>query len=66
MSAKSAPQRRYATLKQAADYFQISQRTIRRWVDGGKITGFYFGSNRNLRVDLNEIEANAFITKAVA
>jgi excisionase family DNA binding protein len=48
--------RQYATQQQAAAKFQVTDRTIRNWIGQGYITGFRFGP-RQIRVDLNEIEA---------
>jgi excisionase family DNA binding protein len=48
--------RRYATLAEAAFYARLSEKTVRRWISQGSITGFRIGS-RHIRVDLNEVDA---------
>lgn len=57
---KSAPQRtqskRLATLAEAAEYLQISPRTIRRRIADGSLTGYRLGS-RIIRVDLAEVDS---------
>ena len=49
--------RRYVTVREAADYLQISDRTVRRLIADGELTGYRMGrSRRVIRVDLNEID----------
>lgn len=48
-------ERRYATVKDAAEYASTSTNTVRRWVQQGKINGYGYGT-RFLRVDLNDID----------
>jgi excisionase family DNA binding protein len=49
--------RRYITIAEAADYLQISDRTVRRLITDGELTGYRMGrSSRVIRVDLNEID----------
>ncbi|OPE54527.1 excisionase family DNA-binding protein [Mycolicibacterium diernhoferi] len=49
--------RRYLTLVEAAEYLQISSRTVRRLIADGELTGYRMGrSQRTIRVDLNEID----------
>lgn len=48
--------KRYATLIEAAEYVGCDQRTIRRYVAAGKLTGYRLGP-RLIRVDLNEVDA---------
>jgi excisionase family DNA binding protein len=49
--------RRYITITDAADYLQISDRTVRRLIADGELTGYRMGRSRRLiRVDLNEID----------
>lgn len=57
MSAKTTRplQRRYATLKQAAEYLGVTDRTIRQMIADGRLTGYRSGS-RLVRVDFNEID----------
>ena len=52
----TAADRRWATPKQAAAYYQIGERTIRQMIYSGRLTGYRFGPQL-LRVDLNEIDA---------
>jgi excisionase family DNA binding protein len=40
----------------AADHYDLSRQTVRRWIASGKITGHRVGP-RLIRVDLEEIEA---------
>jgi len=47
--------RRLATLPGAARYMHVTERTIRRWISQGMITGYLLGS-KTLRVDLNEVD----------
>jgi excisionase family DNA binding protein len=49
--------RRYITVAEAAEYLQISGRTVRRLIADGELTGYRMGrSRRMIRVDLNEID----------
>ncbi|WP_308204219.1 helix-turn-helix domain-containing protein [Mycobacterium fragae] len=49
--------RRYITIAEAADYLQISDRTVRRLIADGELKGYRMGrSHRVIRVDLNEID----------
>ena len=48
--------RRYAKLKEAAAYLQVTERTIRQMIADGRIAGYRSGT-RLVRVDLNEIDA---------
>jgi excisionase family DNA binding protein len=51
----STPERRYASLPKAAEYLGCNERTIRRHIASGDITGYRLG--RVYRVDLNELDA---------
>jgi excisionase family DNA binding protein len=51
------PQRRYATIADAAQYLKVSDPTLRAMIKQGRITGYRNGT-RLVRVDLNEIDAN--------
>lgn len=53
--ARSATPRRYATLAEAADYLRCNERTIRRLIAAGRITGYRSG-RRLIRVDLNQVD----------
>ncbi len=48
--------RRYAKIAEAADYLNVTDRTIRQMIADGRLTGYRNG-NRLVRVDLNEIDA---------
>ena len=47
--------RRYVKLAEAAEYLQVTDRTIRQMIADGRLTGYRSGS-RLIRVDLNEID----------
>jgi excisionase family DNA binding protein len=51
-----AARRRFAKLKDAATYLDVTERTVRQMIADGRITGYRSGS-RLVRVDLNEIDA---------
>lgn len=51
-----APTRNLRSLGDAADYAQVSPRTLRRYISAGRLTGFRIGP-RAIRVDLDEIDA---------
>ncbi|NDJ91710.1 excisionase family DNA-binding protein [Mycolicibacter kumamotonensis] len=49
--------RHYITIAEAAEYIQVTERTIRRLIADGELTGYRVGkSSRLIRVDLNEID----------
>ena len=48
--------RNYASLKQAAEYLGVTDRTIRQMIADGRLTGYRSGS-RLVRIDLNELDA---------
>lgn len=49
--------RRYITIAEAADYLQISTRTVRRLIRDGELNCYRIGqSGRLIRVDMNEID----------
>lgn len=48
--------RRYVTIAEAAEYLQVSGRTIRQMIADGRLTGYRSGT-RLVRLDLNEIDA---------
>jgi excisionase family DNA binding protein len=54
--ALEATPRRYGGLTLAADYIGVSEKTIRRMIAAGEITGYRFGK-RLIRVDLAELDA---------
>ena len=45
----------WGSLRTAADRLELNQRTIRRAIDAGELTGYKFGSA--LRVRLDELDA---------
>lgn len=47
--------RRYVTLAEAADYLDCNERTIRRMIAAGRITGYQV-TPRMIRVDLTELD----------
>jgi len=49
------PARRYASVKTAAEIYDINPRTVRRWISEGRITGYKIGAML-VKVDLNELE----------
>jgi excisionase family DNA binding protein len=51
-----ATRRRYVKIAEAADYLDVTDRTIRQMIADGRLTG-YRGGNRLVRLDLNEIDA---------
>jgi excisionase family DNA binding protein len=48
--------RRWATMREAADYLGVTDRTIRQMVADGRISAYRNGA-RLVRVDLNELDA---------
>ncbi|WP_156656302.1 excisionase family DNA-binding protein [Mycobacterium sp. 852002-51152_SCH6134967] len=49
--------RRYITVAETAEYLQVSDRTVRRLITDGELTGYRMGrSRRTIRVDVNEID----------
>jgi excisionase family DNA binding protein len=52
------PPHSYASIKIAAEYCDVDPRTIRRWIDEGRITGYRVGPV-SVKVDLYEVEAKA-------
>jgi excisionase family DNA binding protein len=51
-----ATRRRYVKLAEAAEYLQVTDRTIRQMISDGRLTGYACGK-RLVRVDLNEVDA---------
>lgn len=49
------PERRYASLAKAAEYADCNERTLRRHIASGELTGYRLG--RVYRIDLNELDA---------
>lgn len=53
----SAPvQRRYVSIADAAKYAAVSDRTLRRYIAQGRLTGYRVGP-RQIRVNLNDLDA---------
>jgi excisionase family DNA binding protein len=48
-------QRRYATLRDAAEYSAFSTKTLRRYIAENKLTGYRL--DRDFRIDLNQLDA---------
>jgi excisionase family DNA binding protein len=49
--------RRYISIAEAAEYLKISDRTVRRLIADGELTGYSIGRGRRMvRVDLDEID----------
>ena len=44
-----------ATIQESADYWKVSQKTVRRWISAGIIKAERIGP-RLIRVDLNSLE----------
>ncbi len=55
--------RRWASVQQAAEHYQIGARTLRQMIYDGRVTGYRLGPQL-LRVDLNEIDALMVPTNA--
>lgn len=55
-SVKNRPvERRYVSMARAAEYAGCHERTLRRHIASGELTGYRLG--RVIRIDLNELEA---------
>ncbi|GAA2776948.1 excisionase family DNA-binding protein [Mycolicibacterium pallens] len=57
MVPQSTPsaRRRYVKIAEAAEYLQVTDRTIRQMIADGRLTGYRSGG-RLVRLDLNEID----------
>lgn len=49
--------RRGESIESAAERWDLNQRTIRRMIARGQITGYRVGGNKLLRVDPEEVDA---------
>lgn len=49
------PPRRYARVADAAEYVGVSEKTIRRLIDSGRLTTYRLGP-RIVRVDLGQVD----------
>jgi excisionase family DNA binding protein len=47
--------RRYASLSDTAEYIGVNEKTVRRRIADGTLTGYRLGG-RLLRIDLNEVD----------
>ena len=63
-SAAEAPARRFITLSAAAERFDCSERTIRRLIADGELTGYRLGK-RLVRVDSTEVDHLARVIPTV-
>lgn len=54
-SPKITPTRRLASIADAAEYAGLSDRTLRRYISQGRLTGYRAGV-RLIKVDLNEVD----------
>ena len=54
MVSQSTQPRRYVSLAKAAEYADCNERTLRRHIAAGELTGYRLG--RVYRVDLNELD----------
>lgn len=53
--AGADPARRLVSLAAAAEYADVSTRTLRRYISAGRLTGYRVGP-RLLKVDLNDLD----------
>lgn len=56
MASASVQTRRYVTIAEAAEYLNVTTRTIRQMIADGRLRGYRSGT-RIVRVDLNEVDA---------
>lgn len=56
MPQSISERRRYVKIADAAEYLQVTDRTIRQMIADGRLTGYRSGG-RLVRVDLNEVDA---------
>jgi excisionase family DNA binding protein len=47
--------RRYGSVATAAEQYGVSEKTIRRWIATGRLTGYRVGP-RLLKIDLDELD----------
>jgi excisionase family DNA binding protein len=57
-SRRAAARRRLVSLTAAAEYADVSTRTLRRYISRGRLTGYRVGP-RLIKVDLHELDALA-------
>lgn len=51
----AAPARRFGSVAAAADYADVSERTIRRYIADGRLTGYRIGP-RLIKIDLDDLD----------
>lgn len=56
MADNLTSRRRYVKIGEAADYLQVTERTIRQMIADGRLRAYRSGQ-RLIRLDLNEIDA---------
>jgi excisionase family DNA binding protein len=49
--------RQLVSISAAAEYLGLSEKSLRRYIASGLITGYRVGQKRLIRVDLNEVES---------
>jgi excisionase family DNA binding protein len=49
--------RQLVSISAAAEYLGLSEKSLRRYIASGFITGYRVGQKRLIRVDLNEVES---------
>ena len=55
MLLTESTQRRIASINDAAEYAGVSTKTIRRYIAGGRLTGYRFGP-RLIKINLAEVD----------
>jgi excisionase family DNA binding protein len=53
--ATDSPRRRYVRIADAAEYLQVTERTIRQMLSDGRLKAYRSGT-RLIRLDLNDID----------
>ncbi|MGV5046696.1 helix-turn-helix domain-containing protein [Rhodococcus pyridinivorans] len=49
-------ERRYVTVQEAAEYLGVCDRSVRRYIARGEITGHRLPGGKLLRIDLDELD----------
>lgn len=57
MARSTLPGKRFVSTQAAADYLDVSTRSVRAWISAGRLTGYRVG--RHVKLDVNELEAFA-------
>jgi excisionase family DNA binding protein len=52
----AAIDRRFVTIGEAADHIRVNEKTIRTWIDTGRLRAHRF-SSKTIRIDLAELDA---------